>query len=97
MTDFCQTLASLRRPRLLIRAARLGVTGYNRNRDLKRITNGEPPRENAKVLRRLMAIEADLEQSRQDGEVTYSPARHVDILIALIAEAQLWLRVAAPT
>ena len=37
MTDFRKVLADLRRPRLLIRAARFGLTDYRRERDLRRI------------------------------------------------------------
>ena len=92
MTDYTQTLVSLRRPRLLIRAARLGMASYNRKRDLKRITHSDTQFDGARALRRLMALEADVEQSRRAGDMAYSPARHVDLLIALMSEAQLWLR-----
>ncbi len=37
MTDFRLLLAELRRPRLLIRAARYGMQDYRRERDLKRL------------------------------------------------------------
>jgi hypothetical protein len=37
MTDFALALAALRRPKILIRAARAGVVDYRRDRDLKRL------------------------------------------------------------
>ena len=37
MTDFRIILANLRRPRLLMRAARIGLQDYRRDRDLRRI------------------------------------------------------------
>lgn len=37
MNDVTTLLNALRRPRLLIRAARFGLNDYNRNRDLKRV------------------------------------------------------------
>ncbi len=37
MTDFHTVLANLRRPRLLIRAARFGLQDYRRDRDLRRL------------------------------------------------------------
>jgi len=37
MTDFRIILANLRRPRLLIRAARFGLEDYRRDRDLSRL------------------------------------------------------------
>lgn len=92
MTDFTQALNKLRRPRLLIRAARFGMRSYNRNRDLRRITHGDdvPPPERA--VRKLMNMEAELDRARRECEAAYSPSRHVDILIALMAEARLLLR-----
>ena len=42
MSDFRQMLAEIRRPRLLIRAARFGMTEYNRDRDLKRLLASDP-------------------------------------------------------
>ncbi len=36
MTDFRALLETLKRPRMLIRAARCGVLDYRRDRDLKR-------------------------------------------------------------
>lgn len=96
MTDFLSALSTLRRPRLLIRAARHGMLEYNRSRDLKRITRGDvlPPPDRA--LSRLMALEADQEASRTAGDAAYSPARHVDILSALMGEARLLLRRPGP-
>ncbi len=43
MTDFRAILATLRRPRLLIRAARLGMEDYRRDRDLGRLTDCASP------------------------------------------------------
>ena len=37
MSDIHTLLAELKRPRLLIRAARLGLAQYNRTRDLRRL------------------------------------------------------------
>ena len=37
MTDFATMLSALRRPKILIRAARCGVVDYRRDRDLKRL------------------------------------------------------------
>ncbi|MFV0335129.1 MAG: DUF6477 family protein [Tropicimonas sp.] len=91
MTNLIQSLAQLRRPGLLIRAARLGQGGYRRKRDLRRITGDETlvPPEHA-VLR-LLDIEAELDLSRRSGDARYSPTRHVETMIALMAEARALL------
>ncbi|MDV7144957.1 DUF6477 family protein [Tropicimonas sp. TH_r6] len=88
MTDFSQALANLRRPGLLIRAARHGQQGYDRKRDLKRITRGDEVPAPERAVRRLMDLEAELEYSRRTRDAAYSPTRHVETLIALMAEAR---------
>ena len=89
MTDVITLLASLRRPRLLIRAARFGQAEYNRDRDLKRLMHLAATPSPARAVDSLMAEEARLEAIRQTGEAAYSVARHVEVLIALMGEARL--------
>ena len=90
MSDFCKSLATLRRPRLLMRAARFGLGDYRRDRDLRRLVRcGHSPEE---TVPSLMSAEEELEATRQSGDASYSVARHIDVLIALLAEAQLLRR-----
>ena len=89
MTDFKAVLATLRRPRLLIRAARHGLQDYRRDRDLSRLIGGVGPAHGAFALPRLIEAEAETEQDRTSGSATYSIVRHVELLIALMAEARL--------
>ncbi|MFC2967384.1 DUF6477 family protein [Acidimangrovimonas pyrenivorans] len=93
MTDFRFLLRNLRRPRLLIRAARFGLPDYRRERDLRRLLR---PGDRAAALPApaaaladLLAQELRLEASRQAGDAGYSLARHVLLLIALMGEARL--------
>lgn len=89
MTDMSTPLAHLRRPKLLVRAARFGLDDYDRSRDLKRLT-GMPATPSIRVaVDRLLEAEAEMEETRKIGHAGYSPARHVELLIALIAEARL--------
>ena len=91
MTDFRALLADLRRPQLLIRAARCGVVDYRRDRDLKRLLQGQPSP--ARALPRLLSEEETLEATRQSGDAGYSVTRHIDVLIALMGEVRLLPRV----
>ncbi|MES2667287.1 MAG: DUF6477 family protein [Pseudomonadota bacterium] len=91
MSDFRAVLSELRRPRLLMRAARFGMEEYRRDRDLRRLIDGTVQPERA--VPRLMCEEARLEDIRQRGDATYSVARHIEVLIALMAEARLLPRV----
>lgn len=87
MSDFQSLLANLRRPRLLIRAARFGLADYRRDRDLRRLIGqiATPDR----AVARLMSEEEQLEEDRRAGEASYSVTRHIEILIALISETRL--------
>lgn len=87
MNDFARLVAALRRPRLLIRAARHGMAAYERNRDLRRLIGTTPTP--AVAMARLIETEAQLEDARREGDASYSVARHVEVMIAMMSELRL--------
>lgn len=88
MQDIHSLLASLHRPRILMRAARFGAQEYRRAGHLPRLLGyGVLPR-HGEALMQLVGIEAELEQQRKGGDAVYSLTRHVDVLIAIVAEAR---------
>lgn len=88
MQDLLGTLGALHRPPLLIRAARIGLEEYRREVHLRKyMSDGSLPR-SALALIRLLETEAILERERQTRAMGYSPARHVDVLIAMMGEAR---------
>ncbi len=87
MTDFRAILSNLRRPRLLIRAARFGLTDYRRERDLRRLIEGATSPE--VTVARLLHEEERMEEHRRKGDACYSLSRHIEVLIALLAESRL--------
>ena len=89
MTDLLTMLKCLHRPRILIRAARFGMPDYSRKRDLRRLLKSSVPPSPAHAVTKLMNEESLQEDKRKSGDATYSIARHVSILIALMAEARL--------
>lgn len=89
MTDPLTLLEALNRPGLLVQAARLALSGYNRAQHLRRLTGLAVLPGPAEAALRLMAVEADLEQARLDRDAAYSPTRHVTVLTALMNEAGL--------
>ncbi|WP_272004282.1 DUF6477 family protein [Roseovarius sp. ZX-A-9] len=94
MKDTLNTLATLRRPRILIRAARIGAAEYRRDAHLRRhLGYGPLPRPEA-ALGALVKMEAALETQRRQDSAGYVASRHVDILIAMMGEARI-LRAAA--
>lgn len=89
MTDLYHTVSTLRRPRLLIRAARFGQRDYNRTRDLRRLMKLPATPAPAQALERLIAEESMLDSARREGVAHYSLMRHIEVLIAMMAEARL--------
>ncbi len=88
MTDFTSTLADLHRPKILIRAARAGVSDYRRDRDLKRLVRDAKGAAPLEAMRPLLAEESRLEDNRTSGEATYNIQRHVAVLTAILAEVR---------
>jgi len=89
MSDLTFIVNSLHRPRLLIAAARHGVRDYNRLRVLKRLTRSPSVPTPKKAVQSLLSVEATLENARKERDATYNVARHVEVMIALLAEARL--------
>jgi hypothetical protein len=95
MSDILNRLDRLRRPRLLIRAARIGADDFRRDIHLPRLLgHGGLPR-HITALSQLMEIEAAMNASRRADEASYSMIQHVEVMIAVIAEARI-LRASQP-
>jgi hypothetical protein len=95
MTDILLRLDGLRRPHLLIRAARIGAEEYRRDIHLPRLLGrGALPRTLA-ALEQLMELEAAQDAARLRDEAGYSVMRHVEMMIAVIGEARI-LRATSP-
>ncbi|SLN38300.1 hypothetical protein ROJ8625_01755 [Roseivivax jejudonensis] len=86
MHESSHILRQMRRPRLLVRAARIGAADYSRDRHLRRLVGPAPVAGTRAALDRLVAVEAPLDAARRSGDAAYSPARHVAVLSAIIAE-----------
>ncbi|WP_338055953.1 DUF6477 family protein [Ruegeria marisrubri] len=83
-------LSTLRRPRLLIRAARIGAREYNRDRHLQRLLGYGTLPIPGSALMKLMDMERQVDDLRREEDAAYSLVRHLDLLIALMGEAQLY-------
>lgn len=85
-------LATLRRPRLLITAAKFGLVDYTRCRDLRQALRcgGMVALPDAyDAVNRLLEAEATLEEMRRAHDAAWRPARHIAVLVALLAEWQV--------
>ena len=86
MTDHIDSLNDLRRPGLLIRAARHGLMEYDRKKHLRRVLPGIETPPPGRAIAALAEREAQHEATRKAGVAGYSVARHLEALIALMAE-----------
>jgi Family of unknown function (DUF6477) len=89
MPELRDHVAALRRPQLLIRAARIGLVEYNRSRDLCRLMRLTSVPTPARALAGLIDAEGEMESTRRQGAASYNVARHVELLIALMGEIKL--------
>ncbi len=89
MTDALLTLESIRRPRLLIRTARIGTAEYRRNVHLRRLLGVSTLPRSETALKHLIEIEQGMEGQRNACTASYSISRHIEVLVAMMGEAQL--------
>ena len=95
MLDLHTRIATLKRPPLLARAARFGVDDYRRAVHLRRILQCEALPKHGAAIMLLLEMESEIEALRTAGSASYRPARHVEVLIAIMGEAHL-MRATAP-
>lgn len=72
----------------MIDAAKYGMSDYNRERVLKRLMRGAALPSPRKAVSTLLTTEETLETARKSGDASYNVSRHVEVLIALLAEAR---------
>jgi len=91
MQDLFGMVSALRRPKLLVGAARFGLDDYVRDIHLPRILRmaGSSLPRTGTALIRLLDIEEGMDARRRAGAADYSVARHVEVLIAVMAETRL--------
>ncbi|ETX28285.1 DUF6477 family protein [Roseivivax isoporae] len=89
MTTDIHNLSTMRRPRLLIRTARLAADEYRRDVHLPRLLGFAAHAGGRGPLAQLLAAEAPLDAARRSGGTAYSVTRHVELLSAIIAEQRI--------
>ena len=88
MLDLSTRAAAMRRPALLVRAARFGLDTYNREASLPRLLRSAAAPGPGPALAALLEIEQNLDDARTARSAGYTHARHVAVLTAIMAEAR---------
>ena len=89
MLDINTLVSQLRRPRLLVRAARFGVDDYDRERDLPRVLKTDSVPRPGDAIMQLMGVEAELDDQRASKDALYTVGAHIDTLTAIMGEARI--------
>ncbi len=84
MTRDSAEIVNIRRPKILMQAARMCAKGYKRETMLPRLLGAST----ARVVEVLRVQEEGLEDERQARVCTYSAQVHVEVLSALMAESK---------
>ena len=88
MQDALTISHKLRRPKMLMRAAQIGVAEYKRVAHLPRLLGyGRMPKQSEAILK-LIEIEKNLKALREAGESADNLLRHIDVMIAIVGEAR---------
>ncbi len=96
MFDILGMATALKRPTFMVQTARFGVDDYQRDRHLARILRTPTLPNVGEALIKLLDLEKQLEGCRKDRTAGYSFARHIDVLIAIMAEAKTLRAASAP-
>ncbi|GGA24120.1 DUF6477 family protein [Neptunicoccus cionae] len=89
MFESHEILSNLRRPKILISAARLGLAQYRRDSDLRYITGTSRTPTRDLAIETLLRREALMETDRKEGAAGYSIQKHIRVLTALLGEFRL--------
>ena len=89
MLDIETRIKTLKRPKMLARAARFGVDEYRRDVHLPRLISFDRMPRNGEALVVLMDLEEEMNRQRVSRSGDYRLALHVAVLIAIAGEARL--------
>ena len=87
--DVFSVLETMKRPKLLMLAARHRLKDYTREKDLKKLTHTDYLPGPSEAILLLVSLEKTMDLKRTEEDGTYNVYRHVDVLGAILGEALL--------
>ncbi|MGB0960212.1 MAG: DUF6477 family protein [Halocynthiibacter sp.] len=85
--DVFSVLETMKRPKILMLAARHRVADYTRDKDLRKLTRTDYMPGPSEALLLLISLEKSMNHKRVEQDGTYNVYRHVDVLGAILGEA----------
>lgn len=97
MLDLQSLVRTLKRPGLLVRAARFGLDDYRREHTLRQLLRVEDLPTTGAALIQLLDLEAAANDQRLSISAEYNTASHIALLTAIMGEARLLQNAYRPT
>ena len=88
MNDICSNISALRRPKILLRAARTLSANLPAQKYSGKIVPLEAARTRQNNIQQMLEFEERLDQMRREGNAEYSAQQHVTALARLINQLQ---------
>lgn len=86
MSEFRDKLSMVKRPKILVKAAKIASRTYIRTRDLSTILGYSHPVTDTLIAKQLFDLEHFTNKERLQGDASYDLKKHVQVLSALISE-----------
>ena len=86
MSEFHSKLSTIKRPKILIKAAKIASRTYLRSRDLSGVLGYSHPTTDRSIRQQLFDLESSINQKRRLEDASYDLKTHVQVLSALLAE-----------
>lgn len=87
-------LRKVKRPEILLQAAKIGLKTYSRNRDLKRLFKVKEIPQPMQVIKQLLknetTLETALKEARKTGNAAYDMKLQIQVMTALLQEICLF-------
>jgi hypothetical protein len=96
MQDIQSQIRQLKRPGLLVQAARFGLDGFRRSRDMARLLPDAAHVSCGAALMALLEAERQENDARTAHSAHYALIRHIQLLTAIMAEARDFEIIARP-
>ena len=83
-------LNGMTRPKILLKAAKIGLKYYSRKKDQKRLLGTQKLLNPEQAVKGLIRREVELEEYRVMGNAAYNMKLHIHIMAALLQEVYLY-------
>ena len=89
MLDIHSLMKNLKRPKILVQAARFGLDDFKRHAELQRLLKRDQVPTPSRAIIELIDLENEINARRVSHDATYQLAEHINVLTAIMSEQRL--------